>query len=202
MCVSSFVFRVSSFVSDVPHAHPKPETRNPKRLFTLLVSLALLGSTGCVHQSMTIRTEPPGASVYVNDERKGISPVTYDFDFYGWQRVTLRKEGFERLDERRLLKAPIYLWIPLDLFMELMPFPITDTHTWSYVLTPAAPLETPTPPVIPQSPARSKTRKIVPLPFGAAQPSAPADAGAEATPRDSSSTTTPPSTTEPTHATR
>ena len=154
---------------------------------------------------MTIRTEPPGASVYVNDELKGISPVTYDFSFYGWQRVTLRKEGFERLDERRLLNAPIYLWIPLDLFMELMPFPVTDAHTWSYALTPAAPLETPTPPAIPESPARSKTpktRTIVPLPFGTAPPSAPAGAGAEATPKDSSSTTTPPSTMEPTDATR
>ena len=154
---------------------------------------------------MTIRTEPPGAVVYVNDELKGTSPVTYDFSFYGWQRVTLRKEGFERLDERRLLKAPMYLWIPLDLFMELMPFPIADVHTWSYALTPAAPLETPTPPTIPESPARAKTpktRTILPLPFGAAPPPAPAGAGTEAMPRDSSSTTTPTPTTEPTNATR
>ena len=93
--------------------------------------------TGCVRRSLTIRTTPPGASVYVNDQLQGESPVSYDFGWYGWHRVTIRKDGFERLDDRKLLRAPFYLWIPLDLVVELLPFPVRDTHTWSYALSPA-----------------------------------------------------------------
>ena len=102
--------------------------------------------TGCVYRSLTIKTEPPGALVYVNDQLKGNSPVTYDFEWYGWHRLTLRKTGYERLDDRKQLRSPIYLWIPFDLVAELLPFRISDTRTWSYTLTPAPALPTPAPP--------------------------------------------------------
>ncbi|MBI2093919.1 MAG: PEGA domain-containing protein [Candidatus Omnitrophica bacterium] len=104
--------------------------------------------TGCVYRSLTIRTEPPGAMVYVNDQLKGESPVKYDFLWYGWHRVMVRKEGFERVEDRKLLRSPAYLWIPLDLIMELVPFPIRDNRSWSYTLTPVAPVTMPTPPVL------------------------------------------------------
>ena len=106
----------------------------------------LLSTTGCISRSLTIKTEPPGALVYVNDDLKGTSPVTYDFMWYGWHRVTLRKEGYERLEDRRLLRAPIHFWIPFDLAMELLPFPIRDRRTWQYPLTPAAVPPAPVPP--------------------------------------------------------
>ena len=109
----------------------------------LVVCLAL---TGCIRRSLTIRTEPPGALVYVNDQLKGESPLTYDFTWYGWHRVLLRKEGYERLEERQELRAPVHFWIPFDLAMELLPFPIRDERTWSYTLTPAAAPPAPTPP--------------------------------------------------------
>src|SRR3989338_3523892 len=111
------------------------------------VSLAiLLCASGCVRRSLTIRTDPQGASVYVNDQLKGESPVTYDFVWYGWHRVMVRKEGFERVEDRKLLSSPVYLWMPFDLAMELLPFPIRDARTWSYTLSPAAIPATPTPP--------------------------------------------------------
>ena len=109
------------------------------------MSLLLL-LPGCIHRSITIQTTPPGAQVYVNDELKGESPVTYDFTWYGWYRLILRKEGFERLDDRQFLRAPVYFWIPFDLFMELLPFPVRDARTWSYTLTPTKELPTPVPP--------------------------------------------------------
>jgi len=99
-----------------------------------------------VRQSLTIRTDPPGALVYVNDELKGESPVTYDFQWYGWYRLTVRKEGYERLDDRRRLHAPLHLWIPFDLVMEVLPFTISDTREWTYALTPTTALPTPVPP--------------------------------------------------------
>ncbi len=102
--------------------------------------------TGCVTRSLTIKTEPPNALVYVNDELKGPSPVTYDFLWYGWHRVMIRKEGFARLDDRKELRAPLYLWIPFDLVLELLPFPIHDQRIWPYALPPAPVIPTPEPP--------------------------------------------------------
>jgi hypothetical protein len=110
--------------------------------------VAALGMAGCVRRSLTIRTDPPGALVYVNDQLKGPSPVTYDFLWYGWHRVILRKDGFERLEDRRLIKAPIYLWIPFDFAMEFLPLPIRDVRVWSYELHPTVMLPVPVPPNI------------------------------------------------------
>lgn len=121
-----------------------------------------LAVAGCVRRSLTIRTEPPGALVYVNDQLKGESPVTYDFLWYGWHRVTLRKEGFEGVDGRRLLSAPFYLWIPLDLVVELLPVPVRDERTWDYALTPAAAPVEPAPPVLIQPPHESPADRGVP----------------------------------------
>lgn len=102
--------------------------------------------SGCVHRSLTIRTEPPGARLYINDALKGETPVSYDFTWYGWYRLTLRKDGYERLDDRKFLRAPVYLWIPFDLVMELLPFAVRDARTWSYTLTKAAEPPSPVPP--------------------------------------------------------
>ena len=112
----------------------------------LLSVVCCVLASGCVTRSLTIKTEPPGALVYVNDELKGQSPVTYDFVWYGWHRVLIRKDGFQRVDDRKEVHAPVYLCIPFDLAMELLPFRIHDTRTWSYVLTPAPTLPTPVPP--------------------------------------------------------
>ncbi|MBI3330787.1 MAG: PEGA domain-containing protein [Candidatus Omnitrophica bacterium] len=114
-----------------------------------------LAATGCIRRSLTIRTDPPGALVYVNDQFKGESPLTYDFLWYGGHRVLLRKEGYERLDDHRELRAPAHLWIPFDLAMELLPFPIRDERTWSYTLTPASTPPAPTPPSPIPPPAQS-----------------------------------------------
>ncbi|MBI3996941.1 MAG: PEGA domain-containing protein [Candidatus Omnitrophica bacterium] len=113
--------------------------------------------SGCIRRSLTIRTDPARALVYVNDELKGKSPVTYDFMWYGWHRVMIRKDGYARVDDRKLLTAPVYLWIPLDLVMELLPFPIRDRRTWSYTLAPTPTLPTPVPPAVtpPKTPSTS-----------------------------------------------
>ena len=113
-------------------------------LGSLLASCVLLG--GCVRRSLTITSEPPGALVYDNDALKGATPVSYDFLWYGWHRVILRKDGYERVQEHRLLRCPFYLWIPMDLVMELLPLPIRDRRTWSYPLHPLPTLPAPVPP--------------------------------------------------------
>jgi hypothetical protein len=88
----------------------------------------------------------------MNDKHLGTTPLSYDFEWYGWYRITLMKDGYERLDDRVRIRAPFYLWIPLDLVMELVPFPIRDDQVLSYELTPRQPLPEPTPPVVEEAP--------------------------------------------------
>lgn len=131
------------------HPAPSTQTTTVRRARPVVLSaccLVLLLLSGCVRRSLTIRTNPPGASVYVNDQLKGTSPLTYDFVWYGWYRVTLRKDGYVRHDDRRLMRAPLHLWIPLDLIMELLPVTIPDRRTWTYDLTKAEELPSPAPP--------------------------------------------------------
>ena len=46
----------------------------------LLLSLAVLAAsqTGCVRRRMTIRSDPPGALVYVDDQQIGATPISTD----------------------------------------------------------------------------------------------------------------------------
>ncbi len=123
---------------------PKPWAR--RFLVACCLSLVALSATGCLRRSLTIRTDPPGALVYVNDQIKGESPVTYDFLWYGWHRVMIRKEGFVRVEDRKELRAPPHLWIPFDLIVEVMPWTTRDNREWSYTLEPLQTLPTPIPP--------------------------------------------------------
>ena len=145
----------------------------PNRIRSLSATVAcvlLLGNTGCVQRSLTIRTDPPAALVYVNDQLKGESPMTFDFVWYGWYRVTLRKDGFDRLDDHRFMRAPFYLWIPLDLVMELLPFTVRDERTWSYTLNPSEASPTPIPPQIKKLNSPTQSPPEVPLAGVSSQP--------------------------------
>jgi hypothetical protein len=140
----------------------------------LLIGSLGLAATGCIHRSLTITSRPAGALVYVNDALKGQTPVSYDFLWYGWYRVALHKEGYERLHDRRLLRAPLRLWIPWDLVMELVPWTIQDAQTWSYVLTPVEE------PAVPVPPELVQLRKEQEPPAAWSQPAGAASAAVEA----------------------
>ena len=151
----------------------------PQLLWTVVCGLSLVFTTGCLRRSLTIRTDPPGAFVYLNDTLIGTSPASFDFQWYGWHRVTLRKDGYERVEDRRLIRAPAHLWIPFDLAMEMAPFAVRDDRAWDYHLTPTTTLPEPVPPpAIPTS--RSAAQPLPPKePAPAAAPSAAAPPAAE-----------------------
>ena len=125
-------------------------TSNKQQCVRLAVSCCVLLAacclTGCVHRSLTIRTDPPGATVYLNDELKGQTPVTFDFLWYGTHRVMVKKAGFERIEDHKTIRAPLYLWIPFDFAAELLPLTIRDAYTWDYALTPVTAPPAPVPP--------------------------------------------------------
>ena len=108
-------------------------------------------TTGCVRRNLTIRSEPLGALILMNDQKIGTTPYSYDFQWYGAYRLTLMKDGYNRLDDMVTLRAPWYMWIPVDFVMELLPFPIRDTRAVSYTLQEKQPLPIPVPPEYQQS---------------------------------------------------
>ena len=112
-----------------------PSILKAMRRWIPLVTFVLL-LTGCVEQTMTIKTDPPGALVYLNDLEVGRTPLTRDFMWYGNYDVEVRKDGYQTLKTHQWVVAPKYLWVPFDLFMELQPATVTDHHDLFFKLEP------------------------------------------------------------------
>jgi hypothetical protein len=108
------------------------------RLVLAGVLAAVVLSAGCVRRTMTIRTEPEGARVALNDEEVGTSPVTVDFTWYGDYEVACRKDGYQTLQTHRRINAPWYQIPLIDFFTEvLLPMTIQDHQEMSFTLEPA-----------------------------------------------------------------
>jgi hypothetical protein len=100
----------------------------------LIASAAIL--TGCVERKLTINTEPAGATVILNDEEIGTSPVTVSFNWYGDYNIRITKEGYETLKTHRELKGPWYDVFPFDFFAMLNPARTVDSYEWTFELAP------------------------------------------------------------------
>jgi len=115
----------------------KSVTKKSLILFLLALILA-----GCVHRTMTIRSEPPGALIYLNNEEKGITPDTIPFTWYGDYEIILRKEGYQVFRVIQPIKPPWYEVFPLDIFSELLlPVRLEDQHFLHYELKEAEPVD-------------------------------------------------------------
>ena len=79
-----------------------------------------LGLTACVERTARIQTNPAGALVTVNDEEVGVSPVKFNFLWYGDYDIIVRKPGYETLKTHYRIDAPWYQWPPIDLIAETM----------------------------------------------------------------------------------
>lgn len=95
-------------------------------------------STGCVQRRMTIRSNPPGALVYVDDYQLGTTPVSHDFVYYGTRKIRLVKDGYETLTVRQPFPLPWYQYFPLDFVTEnLIPWEIRDERVVDLAMQPA-----------------------------------------------------------------
>jgi hypothetical protein len=84
-------------------------------LFALVVCCL---STGCVRRRLTVRTNPPGAQVFVDDQEIGTTPCSSSFVYYGTRKVTLIKDGYRTETLYQKLSAPWYQIPPLDFASE------------------------------------------------------------------------------------
>jgi hypothetical protein len=106
-------------------------------LWLLAVLVCAAAGPGCVQRRMTIRSNPPGAMVYIDNQEIGTTPVSTGFVYYGTRQFRLVKEGYETLTESRTLPSPWYQFIPLDFVSEnLVPGEIRDHHTLDFQLVP------------------------------------------------------------------
>jgi hypothetical protein len=86
---------------------------------------------------MMLRTEPPGATVYVDGYEIGATPIATDFIYYGTRQIRLVKDGYETLTIMQPTPTPWYEIMPLDFVSEnVSPVPIRDYHSFTYRLTP------------------------------------------------------------------
>ncbi|MGD0382505.1 MAG: PEGA domain-containing protein [Thermoguttaceae bacterium] len=103
----------------------------------LLAVVLLTTQSGCVERRMTIRTNPPGALVYVDDYEIGATPVSTDFTYYGTRKIRIVKDGYETLTVMQPFPAPWYQYPPADFITEnFVPGKIRDQRILDYQLKP------------------------------------------------------------------
>ena len=112
--------------------------------FSLFVLLGLLVVfPGCVRRRLTVRSNPPGATVYVDDQEIGRTPVSTGFTFYGTRKLQLVRDGYEIANQREKITVPWYQLPPLDFVTEnLWPGEIRDERVVDVELIPQQPVDT------------------------------------------------------------
>jgi hypothetical protein len=86
---------------------------------------------------MMIRSNPPGASVYVDGYEIGTTPIATDFIYYGTRQIKLVKDGYETLTVNQPIPAPWYEYPGVDFVSEnVVPGNLRDVRTLTYQLAP------------------------------------------------------------------
>jgi len=105
--------------------------------WALLTLMLCAGQSGCVQRRMTVRTNPPGALLYVDDYPIGTTPCSTSFTYYGTRKIRLVKDGYETLTVMQEIPAPWYEYTPCDFVAEnFVPGQIRDQRTLDFQLKP------------------------------------------------------------------
>ena len=103
----------------------------------IIVLLIIPALCGCVRRKMTIRSNPPGATVYLDGKEIGRTPFSTNFDHYGKREFRIVKQGYETKTELRPVRAPWYQWVGIDFVSEvLLPGKLTDHKYYEFDLQP------------------------------------------------------------------
>ena len=102
---------------------------------TLAVA-ALLVTPGCIQRVMHVRSDPPGAAVWMNDREVGRTPFDREFLWYGNYDVVARADGRQTVKTTREVDAPWWQIVPLDALTDFLP--LRDDHRIDLTLPPQA----------------------------------------------------------------
>jgi hypothetical protein len=101
-----------------------------------LAVLALVQS-GCVKRRLTVRSDPPGALVYVDDVQIGTTPASVSYTYYGTRKIRLVRDGYETLTVDHTFYPPWYEAPGLDFVSEnLIPWEIRDERALHFKMLP------------------------------------------------------------------
>ncbi len=106
--------------------------------------LATLPLGGCVERFIAVRTEPPGATVTLDDEKAGVTPCEIKYVWYGTREIVVELRGRRPVRALVPLNPPWWQYFPLDFVTDvLLPFTITDRRefTWALEATPPSEAE-------------------------------------------------------------
>lgn len=118
------------------HQQPRKGMR-PGYTVLLLVAMCWLAASGCVRRRMTIRTDQPGATVFVDQREIGVTPVSTRFTYYGTRNFVISKDGYETVAVSRALNPPWYQYPVIDFMVEnLWPFELRDERILDFQLVP------------------------------------------------------------------
>ena len=107
------------------------------RAILCFFAVGCLLQSGCVRRRLMVRSNPPGAMVYVDNQPIGKTPCATDFIYYGTREIRLVKAGYETLTVNQPLPAPWYQIPPLDFVSEnVVPRKIQDYRTASFNMVP------------------------------------------------------------------
>ena len=113
------------------------------RLPIALLLLLLVLLPGCVRRRMTIRSEPSGALVSIDQQEIGTTPVSVGYTYYGTRNFQVTRDGYETASVSRTFKPPWYQWPIIDFFAEnLWPFEVRDERVVDFSLIPQKPVAT------------------------------------------------------------
>lgn len=140
-------------------------------MLVLLLAAASTHATGCVRRRMTIRSNPVGATVYIDDQQIGTTPVSTPYTYYGTRKIQLVKDGYETLTVKQKFKPPWYQVPPLDFISEnLVPYEFRDERIVDFELE--------TQPVVPTQELLGRANQLrESTAAGYAVPVPPADGG-------------------------
>ncbi|MDR1485924.1 MAG: PEGA domain-containing protein [Planctomycetaceae bacterium] len=94
-------------------------------------------SCGCVRRRMTVRSNPPGATVYLDGKEIGRTPFSANFDFYGKREFRLVKDGYATKTVIKPVSTPWYELPGIDFVSEvLLPGKLTDHKFYEFDLEP------------------------------------------------------------------
>jgi len=118
-------------------SHCVSNCRGFVRAVLVLLAATMLLPAGCVRRRLNVRSNPPGAMVFVDNQQIGTTPCSVDFIYYGTREIRLVKPGYETLTINQPIPTPWYQIPPLDFVSEnLVPTNILDHRTVCFDMQP------------------------------------------------------------------
>lgn len=99
-----------------------------------LSACSLCVLSGCSSRTITVTSTPVGASVWINDQAVGRTPVTADFTYFGTYDVRVELDGYVPVSEPRSADAPWWEWPGLDAIAIAIPFERRTEIEWHFDL--------------------------------------------------------------------